>query len=441
MTARALRLLVPLLLGLAGPAAAQQVAPPATVFVNPSLGGVEVAGYSLMMAATGGANRTINAGAAEIGPDGGPLRPMTAGVPVRIASVSKLAVALALHRLADAGRIKLDDEASTHLGWTLRNPAHPQVPVTIRQMMRHESSLSDAGGYTFALGERLQDRLGADSWSKAAPGTAFDYANLNQAILGQLIEQVTGQRFDIAVQQLVFGPLGIPACFNWSRCPAGFAERGAVLYRKAPSSEGPWDPGGPWVAQVDARRPADCHVRVAEGQACNLDAYVPGTNGALFSPQGGMRIAVSDLVGLGLALLDSSDFLKPETRASLFRPVAVKPGGDGEETDTRLMQYWSEGGFHCFSGSGAAGGDQPLSPQPLKGCGHLGNAYGLLSGLVIDPEAGTAVAYAITGTSAPPPPGRVSRFSAPEEDILGRAKDWLGARGAGPSALTPAPSR
>lgn len=403
------------------PAAAQ------SSFSYSSLGGVEVPGYGLMAATRGGmAVKTVTSGAAEIGSDGRPARDFSLDTPVRIASVSKLTVALALHRLAEAGRISLDDEASKHLGWTLRNPAHPKAPVTIRQMMRHESSLSDAGGYTFALGDRLQDKLGPNSWSKAAPGTAFDYANLNQAILGQLIEQVTGKRFDIAMQELVFGPLQLDACFNWMGCPPGFAEQGAVLYRKAPSSDGPWNPEGPWVAQVDARRPGDCPVRVAEGKPCDLAAYVPGTNGALFSPQGGLRISISGLAGLGLRLLDpETAFLKPETIASLFRPIAVKPGGSGEETDTALMQYWSEGGLHCFSGTGKPGGDQPLSPQPLKGCGHLGNAYGLLSGVVIDQDAGTVVAYALTGPSAPPPDGKRSRFAAPEEDLLANVAEFL----------------
>lgn len=411
-------------LAVALPAAAQDS------FSYAPLGGVEVPGYGLMAAARGGmAVKTTTSGAAEIGPDGRPARDFSLDTPVRIASVSKLTVALALHRLAEAGRIGLDDEASKHLGWTLRNPAHPKLPVTIRQMMRHESSLSDAGGYTFALGERLQDKLGPTSWSRAAPGASFDYANLNQAILGQLIEQVTGKRFDIAMQELVFAPLQIDACFNWTSCPPGFAERGAVLYRKAPSSDGPWNPDGPWVAQVDARRPGDCPVRVADGQFCALESYVPGTNGALFSPQGGLRISVSDLASLGLQLIDPEQtFLKPETIASLFRPVAVKPGGSGEETDPGLMQYWSEGGLHCFSGNGRPGGDQPLSPQPLKGCGHLGNAYGLLSGLIIDPDVGTVVAYALTGTSAPPPDGKLSRFTAPEEALIANAAEFLAER-------------
>jgi CubicO group peptidase (beta-lactamase class C family) len=390
------------------------------------LGGIEVPAYGVLAFNRNGAGRTVVAGSAEVAPDGTTRRAFSADTPVRIASISKLVVALAIHRLADAGKLDLDRDVSTYLGWQLRNPAHPGVPITIRQMLRHESSLSDAGGYGFLLGERLRDKVGAKSFAAAAPGTAFDYSNLNHALLGEVIEQVTGQRFDIAARHLVLEPLQLDACFNWSGCRPETIARGAVLYRKAPSDAGPWDAAGPWIAQVDAKRPPDaCPVRLPDGAACDLGAYKPGDNGSLFSPQGGLRISLTDLAELGHRLLRDDGFLRPETRAALFRARPVKPGGNGEETDTGLMQYWSEGGLHCFSGSGAPGGDQPLSPQPLKGCGHLGSAYGLRSGLFIDPVAGTVVAYAFTGVSAPPPEGIRSRFSAPEEALISRVKDWL----------------
>jgi CubicO group peptidase (beta-lactamase class C family) len=406
---------------LAAPLAAESVP-----HVAPSLGGIEVPAYGVVAFGRGGTGRTIVAGAAELAPDGTPVRRFGADTPVRIASVSKLVVALAAHRLADAGRLDLDADVSRYLGWSLRNPAHPEAPISIRQMLRHESSLSDAGGYTFLLGERMRDKVGPDSFSKAAPGTAFDYSNLNHALVGEAIEKVTGQRFDAAARTLVLEPLAIDACFNWSGCRPETVAKGAVLYRKAPSDAGPWDAAGPWIAQVDARRPPDaCPVRLPEGAACDLSAYRPGDNGSLFSPQGGLRISLHDLATLGLRLLDDDGFLSPASRASLFRAIPVKPGGAGEETDTGLMQAWSEGGFHCFSGTGSPGGDQPLSPQPLKGCGHLGDAYGLRSGLFIDPAAGTVVAYAFTGVSAPPPDGKLSRFSAPEEALVAKVADWL----------------
>lgn len=393
------------------------------------LGGIEVPAYGLAFATQKGATETMAAGAAELAPDGTTLRTFSATeTPVRIASISKVVVALALHRLADAGKLRLDEDVSTYLGWRLRNPAHPDVAITMRQMMRHESSLSDAGGYAFVLGQRLRDQVSAKSFSAAAPGTSFDYANLGYAILGEVIEAVTGQRFDVAARRLVLEPLGIDACFNWSGCSTSRIANGAVLYRKAPSDAGPWDAAGPWVPQVDAKRPpVACPVRLADSVPCDLAAYVPGTNGSLFSPQGGLRITLADLAALGKALLTADGFLKPDTRASLFRAVHVQRAGSGEETDPGLMQYWSEGGLHCFSGTGAPGGDQPLSPVALTGCGHLGAAYGLLSGLVIDPVAGTVLTYALTGVSAPPPDGSRSRFSAPEEALIAKAGAWLAA--------------
>ena len=393
------------------------------------LGGIEVPAYGVVGLDLAGGRMEAVAGAAAFGPDGQAIRPFTAETPVRIASVSKLVVALALHRLADAGRVDLDADVSRYLGWQLRNPAHPQIPITIRQMMRHESSLSDAGGYFVPLGRRLRDLAGPSGFSAAAPGTSFDYANLNQALLGEVIEQVTGERFDRAARRLVLAPLGIDACYNWSGCSAGAVAAGAVLYRKAPSEAGPWVPEGPWIAQIDDRRPPDiCPVRIEDGASCDLDAYVPGGNGGLFSPQGGLRISLQDLARLGLALLRDDSFLKPETRASLFRAIPVKTPGHGGETDPGLMQFWSAGGFHCLSGTGQPGTDQPLSPAPLKGCGHLGDAYGLKSALIVDPQAGTAIAWAFTGVSAPPPEGQRSRFSAPEEALAASAGQWLANR-------------
>ncbi len=389
----------------------------------PRLAGIEVAGHAFAVASSEGPVTARAEGAAELAPDGSIRRPLTPETPVRIASISKVVVALAILRLADAGRLDLDADASRALGRPLRNPAHPHTPVTIRQLLRHESSLSDSGGYAATLGTRLEEMLGERAWSPAAPGTAFDYANLNSVVLATIVEMQTGLRFDQAARALVLDPLGVTACFNWSECPQGLAERGATLYRKSADFGETWQPEGPWVAQVDSERPAGgCPVRTPEGQPCALEAYLPGTNGGLFAPQGGLRISVAELARLGQALLaNRNGFLKPETHAALFRPRAVAPGGASEETDPQLMRFWSEGGLHCFSGTGEAGADQPLAPAPMAGCGHLGEAYGLFSALVIDPVAGTVRAWALTGSAGRPPPGRVSRFNALEEALAGMA--------------------
>jgi CubicO group peptidase (beta-lactamase class C family) len=391
------------------------------------LGGVPVSGYVAASMNASGQQEGGAWGAAELTSEGDVVRPLSVNTAVRIASVSKLVVAIALHRLADQGRIALDDDAGKHLGWTLRNPAHPDMPITLRQMLRHESSLSDSGGYVFPLGVRLRDQIGPASFSRAAPDTAFDYSNLGYAILGEVIEAVTGERFDVAIRSLVLDPLYIGGCFNWSGCAPEQVEGGAVLYRKSTDYGVTWKPEGPWVPQVDADRPeGGCPVRLPEGAACDLASYVPGTHGGLFSPQGGLRIGVMDLIKLGRALMGKwPGFLSEASLQSLMTPVAVKAGGAGEETDTGLMQYWSRGGLHCFSGMGQPGGDQPLAPKPMAGCGHLGQAYGLFSGLIVDPKAGSIMAYAITGTAIKPPIGARSRFNAAEEAVLGKLADRI----------------
>lgn len=400
-------------------AVALSCAAPALADPLPRLAGVEVPAYAIATSGRTGPIQSRAAGAAELTPEGAILRPMTADTPVRIASISKLVVALAIARLADAGKLSLDDDASTHLGWALRNPAHPAAPITIRMLLRHEAGLSDSGGYSFALGTSLQQNLTAESWSKAAPGTAFDYANVAFPVLGSIIEKVSGERFDIAARSLVLAPLKLDACFNWSGCTPETIARGAVLYRKAPSSDGPWNAAGPWFPHVDAVRPAKCPVRIAEGTACDLASYTPGTNGGLFGPQGGLRISVVDLAIIGQALLQNDgSFLRPATIDALFAARRVAAVGQGEESDPGLMQYWSEGGLHCLSGTGQSGGDQPLSPRATPGCGHLGEAYGLYSALIIDRKSGTIRAQAYTGSAEPPPAGKVSRFNAPEEALF-----------------------
>jgi hypothetical protein len=64
----------------------------------------------------------------------------------------------------------------------------------------------------------------------------------------------------------------------------------------------------------------------------------------------------------------------------------------------------------------------------MPGCGHLGEAYGLFSALVIDPKAGTVMAWAMTGSADKPRPGAVSRFNASEEALAARAQRLLAVR-------------
>ena len=60
-------------------------------------------------------------------------RAATADDPARIASISKMFVAMGVLRLVEAGRLDLDRDVSTWRGWSLRNPAFPDQAVTLRR--------------------------------------------------------------------------------------------------------------------------------------------------------------------------------------------------------------------------------------------------------------------------------------------------------------------
>ena len=347
-------------------------------------------------------------------------RPLQTGSVIRVASVSKLVVAIAVWRLVEQRRLDPDRDVGAYLGWPLRHPAHSAAPVTLRQLLSHTSGIVDGPGYGFALEDRLQDKLTPQHWGPGAPGRRFEYANLNYGIIASVMEAATGQRFDRLMTQLVLAPLKIDAGYNWQGASDAAVARAAVLYRKG-QDETRWNAAGPWVPQVDDLhgQRAACPVRSLAG--CDLAAYKPGANGTMFSPQGGLRIAIPDLARIGQLLLRGGNvggvrLLKPTTVDAMLAPV-WQAGGDvpGDDYHGQMLCYGA--GPHCLSGRKGA------TDQPVPGAawhGHLGEAYGLLAGLWIDRKRGRVIAYALTGSADDPfkSPHLVSAFSSAEDIII-----------------------
>ena len=106
-------------------------------------------------------------------------RRVTADDPVRVASVSKLVVALGVMRLVEAGTLDLDHDVSDYLGWQLRNPAFPDAPVSLRMLLSHTAGVSDSNDYRVPLGKTVRAAL-ADprAWdARHRPGAYFTYSN------------------------------------------------------------------------------------------------------------------------------------------------------------------------------------------------------------------------------------------------------------------------
>ncbi|RJF90627.1 serine hydrolase domain-containing protein [Sphingomonas cavernae] len=345
-------------------------------------------------------------------------RKVTADDPVRVASISKLVTAIAVMRLVEEGRLDLDADVSDLLGWRLRSPAFPDQLITLKLLLSHRSGLNDGVDYVLPLDARLQDVLtDTKAWdAENAPGTFFRYANINFPVIAAVMERATGERFDLLMDRLVLAPLKLDACYNWTNCREETAARAVVLYRA----------GAPVRDDNHGARPA-CAVLPARDGSCDLAQWQPGTNGAIFSPQGGLRISARGLAQIGRLLLgqgsvDGVTLLSPRSVALLEQPLWTFDGSNGD-TGSDESTGMGNTGFYCSYGLAVT-----FLATTQKGCrddvfgdgrrrfGHAGDAYGLRSGLWVDRERGTGVAYFATDVPADEASKR-SAFTATEEAL------------------------
>ena len=78
-------------------------------------------------------------------------RAVTIDDPARVASISKLVVAIGVMRLSEQGKLDLDRDVNEYLCWRVRNPAFPDAPITLRALLSHQSGLRDSVDYIVPL--------------------------------------------------------------------------------------------------------------------------------------------------------------------------------------------------------------------------------------------------------------------------------------------------
>lgn len=137
-------------------------------------------------------------------------RELTIGTQSRIASVTKQFTAAAILMLAEENRLSLDDTIGSHL------PGYPEPAasrITIRQMLNHSSGLARPEQETARETPQTatQDRLNvfASLPLDFEPGSEHDYSNSGYIVLGAIIEKVTNESFPVALQRLLFDPIGL----------------------------------------------------------------------------------------------------------------------------------------------------------------------------------------------------------------------------------------
>lgn len=154
---------------------------------------------------------TVTVGTTQLGA----TAPPEAGTHFRIASNTKTMTAAVTVLLAQDGRLRFDDSVSTYL---------PDVPngenITVAQLLRMRSGL-----YGYTADPALAGALDSDpgrSWTprevldiafahppQFAPDTAYEYSNTNFALLGMVVEKVSGTTLSELFTERLYGPIGL----------------------------------------------------------------------------------------------------------------------------------------------------------------------------------------------------------------------------------------
>ncbi len=255
-----------------------------------------------------------------------------------VASITKLALALLVHRLVELGAIALNDSLDMHI-----KEIHPDAANrTIRSLLAHTS------GYGFDLPNK-EGRYGHGlTWTvlaqeclttppEVASGVRVQYSNLGYGILGVLVERVTNRSCADALHEYVLQPLGVRA----------------------------------WLGAPESMNVAVIGDVRGKHKGTDLETYNSSFWRALSLPWGGLFTDALGAIHLVQAFSDQSDFLSPVQRheatsdhtnalhGGFMKPLmwSVSPWGLGPELRGHKFPHWVSSTYspQSFGHSGASG--------------------------------------------------------------------------------------
>lgn len=158
-----------------------------------------------------------------------------------IGSISKTLIGISLFKAQELGKLQLDDPINNYLPFEVVNPNYPNIPITIRQLATHTSSISDyeenyLKGFIlekdtldddevpFTHFQKPDKRISLldfleanfsktgtwytpEMFSENKPGTTFEYSNFGADLCALVVQQATGMLYKDFTQIYIFDPL------------------------------------------------------------------------------------------------------------------------------------------------------------------------------------------------------------------------------------------
>ncbi len=297
--------------------------------------------------------------------------PITVDTAFYVGSISKVFTATLVMRLADEGRIDLDQPLSAYL---------PDIKVganaTIRSLLSHRSGLPNYTDHESFVPDVLADRtrswtpaeilLYVDASSDASSGGVnepFSYSNTNYLLLGMLIEQTHGTDLDTVLQTEISGPLGLDHTV--------FAGHGVAT---PPALAAPYigDPAEPGIAgTIFESIVADSGIAGMQYESTVSSGFAAG---ALVSTPTDLSMFLGALLG--------GELVSPESLDEMIAPQRGDYGLGIETLDIGGATTW---------------------------LGHGGSIIGYHSIMAVDPETGDVLVI-VTNNETLDPAGFARRF-------------------------------
>jgi CubicO group peptidase (beta-lactamase class C family) len=151
--------------------------------------------------------------------------PATPQTMFRIASMSKSFTAMAILKLRDEGKIKLDDPVYLYIPELKNQSLTKDAPViTIRNLLSHSAGFPEDnpwGDRQLAKTEKeLIDLIKKGISFSNNPNLFYEYSNLGFTMLGYIIHKVSGMPYEDYIRKNIWQPLGIKAEWEFANIPA-----------------------------------------------------------------------------------------------------------------------------------------------------------------------------------------------------------------------------
>ena len=262
-------------------------------------------------------------------------------------------------QLRDRGKLDLDDPVTKYLPElrAVRNPFGSMDKITIRHLMTHSAGFRNPT-WPWAKGEAWEPFEPREYSQLVAmlpytnilfePGTKFSYSNPGIIFLGRIIEQLSGDDYEVYIDKNILKPLRMYATF-FDKAPYHLLEHRSHSYfiEKGVRREAPFD----------------------------FDSGITVSNGGLNSPLADMKMYLEFLIGVPAKQAQHDLVLKRSSLEEMWRPQLPTPvdanGNGGVTTDIGMIYFLDRRDGRTF-------------------IGHSGDQNGFLSYLDLDPARRTA---------------------------------------------------